>query len=227
MSKDDPSGECRLIIESTEMSSPPNKPSGDPTRPDKVHTGFFRRLGVLSRSFWVSIVGLLAFGGASVAILDTTDYYFTSQPFCASQCHVMEIPYKELQQSTHWTTPSGVRPTCADCHVSKRLTFAMMDHFIGTAELWVQLTTDFSDPETFEALRPAAADRVRFAMLENESEACRNCHVMEGIKRERKRGQRMHETAREENTTCIACHYNLVHKEVEPTKAFLEAIEGK
>jgi nitrate/TMAO reductase-like tetraheme cytochrome c subunit len=50
---------------------------------------------------------------------------------------------------------------------------------------------------------------------------------MEAIKPERKRGQRMHAVAIEEGTTCIVCHYNLVHKEVEPSKAFLEAIEGK
>lgn len=28
-----------------------------------------------------------------------------------------------------------------------------------------------------------------------------------------------------DGTTCIACHYNLVHKEVEPSAAFLKAIE--
>ena len=207
------------------MSTPSVEPSGDATRPGKVRVGLRRWLDVLFHHPWIAIVVLFAIGGTSVATLDTTDYYFTSQPFCAFQCHVMEIPYKELQQSKHWTTRSGVRPTCADCHVSKRLTFAMVDHFIGTAELFVQLTTDFSDPETFEALRPAAADRVRFAMLGNDSEACRSCHDEPAIKPARKRGQKMHALAREENTTCIVCHYNLVHKEVEPSKAFLAAIE--
>jgi nitrate/TMAO reductase-like tetraheme cytochrome c subunit len=50
---------------------------------------------------------------------------------------------------------------------------------------------------------------------------------MEAIKPARKRGQRMHAKALEENTTCIACHYILVHKEVEPSKAFLDAIDGE
>jgi len=36
----------------------------------------------------------------------------------------------------------------------------------------------------------------------------------------------MHTMALEEGTTCVACHYNLVHEEVEPSKVFLEAIEG-
>lgn len=209
------------------MSSPPTEPSGDATRPGNLRTGILRWLGVLRHHPWISIVVLLAVGGTSVATLDATDYYFTSDNFCAFQCHVMEIPYKELQQSKHWNTPSGVVPTCADCHVSKRLTFAMWDHFVGTGELFVWLTHDLSEPGAFEHLRPAAADRARFQMLENDSQTCRECHVMEAIKPERKRGQRMHAIAREENTTCIVCHYNLVHKEVEPSKAFLEAIEGK
>ncbi len=36
-----------------------------------------------------------------------------------------------------------------------------------------------------------------------------------------------HELAtRETGTTCIVCHDNLVHKEVEPSEAFLNAAEG-
>lgn len=209
------------------MSSPSTEPSGDATRLGKLRVGFRRWLDVFAHHPWILIVVLLAIGGTSVATLDTTDYYFTSQNFCAFTCHVMESPYKELQQSKHGTTPSGVIPTCADCHVAKRLTFAMWDHFIGTGELFVWLTYDFSEPEAFEALRPAAADRARFQMLANDSQTCRECHVMEAIKPVRKRGQRMHTRALEENTTCIVCHYNLVHKEVEPSEAFLEAIEAE
>ncbi len=204
------------------------KPSKKATVVGKTHTGVRHWLDVLSHHPWISIVAILAVGGTGVATIDATDYYYSSQNFCAFTCHVMEdTVYKELQQSKHWTTPSGVRPMCADCHVSKRLTFAMWDHFIGTGELFVWLTHDLSEPGAFEHLRPAAADRARFQMLENDSQTCRECHVMEAIKPERKRGQRMHAEAIEEGTTCIVCHYNLVHKEVEPSKAFLESIEGK
>jgi nitrate/TMAO reductase-like tetraheme cytochrome c subunit len=193
-----------------------------------VHTGFLRWLDAIRRHPWIFLVVVLAVGGTGVAAIDVTDYYFSSQNFCAFTCHGMESTvYKELQQSKHWTTPSGVRAKCSDCHVSGRLTFAMWDHFVGTGELFVWLTHDLSKPGAFEELRPAAADRVRFQMLENDSEKCRGCHVMEGIKPARKRGQRMHARAIDEGTTCIVCHYNLVHKEVEPSKAFVEATEGK
>ena len=101
----------------------------------------------------------------TVATVDVTDYYFSSDNFCAFSCHVMEnTVYKEMQQSKHWKTPSGVRPKCADCHVSGRLTFAMWDHFVGTGELFVWAANDFSNPEAFEVLRPAAAERSRSAV---------------------------------------------------------------
>ena len=75
----------------------------------------------------------------TVATVDVTDYYFSSDNFCAFSCHVMEnTVYKEMQQSKHWKTPSGVRPKCADCHVSGRLTFAMWDHFVGTGQRFFQ-----------------------------------------------------------------------------------------
>ena len=133
--------------------------------------------------------------------------------------------YKELKKSKHWKTPNGVREFCADSHVSGRLSFAMIDHFLGTGELFVWATHDLSKPGAFEQLRPAAADRARFQMIENDSERCRDCHVMEGIKPKRIRGQNQHTDAMERGITCIICHYNLVHKEVEPSEAFQNAIE--
>jgi nitrate/TMAO reductase-like tetraheme cytochrome c subunit len=134
--------------------------------------------------------------------------------------------YQELQQSKHWNTPTGVRATCADCHVDGRLTLAMIDHFLGTGELFVNLTNDFSKPGSFEKFRPAAADRERFKFMENDSARCRSCHVMEAIKPERVRGQNQHKEAVEKGITCILCHYNLVHKAVDPSEAFLNTIEA-
>jgi nitrate/TMAO reductase-like tetraheme cytochrome c subunit len=173
------------------------------------------------------LVTLLAIASSSIALVDGTDFYFSSDNFCAKACHIMESTvYQELQQSKHWNSPSGVRPLCADCHVSGRLSFAMVDHFVGTGELFVWLTHDLSTPESFEPLRPAAANRVRMEMLEDDSEKCRSCHLMEAIQPKKKRGRRMHANAIEEGTTCIVCHYNLVHKEVEPSEEFLDAIDA-
>ena len=162
-----------------------------------------------------SLVMIGAILVAGVPATDAVDLYFSSLRFCGDTCHVMRQMNKEYQESTHFKTPTGVRATCADCHVSRRITLAMWGHFLGMRELFVFLTNDFSKPETWARLRPEAADDVRMGMLANDSMTCRQCHVMEGIQPERRRGKRQHKKAVEEGTTCIACHYNLVHKEVD------------
>ncbi len=176
---------------------------------------------------WVFVVVLLVMGAFFVAVVDFTDYVFSHNTFCGNVCHVMESTvYEELQESSHWQTETGVRPTCADCHVDGRLTYAMMDHFVGTGELFTWLTNDFSKPGSFEKFRPESANRERFKFIDNDSKGCRSCHVMEAIKPSGVRGQREHEEAREKGVTCIVCHYNLVHKEVEPSEEFRNTIDA-
>ena len=172
---------------------------------------------------------LLALGvGAIIAVpsTDAVDHYFSTDRFCAETCHVMTATVaKEFQDSPHWNTATGVRPSCADCHVSEGLTMATWDHFVGTHELFAFAVRGIRTPEAFEEERAGAANRVRMKMLANDSKNCRSCHVMQAIQPERTRGQRQHAQALEDGTTCIACHYNLVHKEVEPSEEFLQAIE--
>jgi len=177
---------------------------------------------------WVFAIVLITVVSIGVVVMDFTDYIFSHNTFCGNVCHVMESTvYQELQKSKHWNTPTGVRPTCAHCHVSGRLTYAMMQHVVGTGELFVAMTNDFSMPGSFEKFRPAAAERARFQFFERDSTNCRGCHVMEAIKPSRIRGQNAHNDAMRDGTTnCIVCHYNLVHKEVEPSKAFLATIEA-
>lgn len=174
---------------------------------------------------WVFVLVIIAIGAIFTSMLDFTDYVFSRMTFCGNVCHVMESTvYQELKTSKHWNNPEGVRPTCARCHVSGRLTFAMVDHFLGTGELFVNFTNDFSKPGSFEKFRPDAANRERFKMLDNNSAGCRTCHVMEAIKPKRIRGKNAHKLAMKRNVPCIACHYNLVHKPVEPSEAFLNAV---
>ena len=206
------------------MTSPADN---DPKQPDK-RPMIARALDRVRRyPLLFIVVALVAGAFAGVPATDLTDQYFSSNAFCAGACHVMEATvYKEFQKSKHWTTATGVRPTCADCHISEGLTAAMWDHFLGTKELFALVVLGIDTPEAFEKKRAVLADRERFHMLANDSKHCRGCHVMEAIKPKRKRGQRQHAAALKDGTTCIACHYNLVHKEVAPSKAFLEATGG-
>jgi len=167
------------------------------------------------------IIGLAVGVLAGAPITDSVDRYFSSNEFCANTCHVMTATVaEELKGSKHWTTPTGVRPGCGDCHVSEGLAAAYWDHIVGTGELYAFVFEGVRTVESFEERRAAAADRVRFEMLANDSKNCRTCHVMEAIQPERIRGQRQHQEARDKGITCIVCHYNLVHKDVPPSEAF-------
>jgi cytochrome c-type protein NapC len=171
--------------------------------------------------------GLIVGFVIGIPTTDAVDQYFSSNAFCANSCHVMNATvYKELQKSAHWNTKVGVRPKCADCHLSRGLTAKMWEHTVGIIELVAFLFRGIRTVEAFEKERPRLADNERFRLLANDSANCRSCHVMEAIKPERRRGQRQHAEARKNGTTCIVCHYNLVHKEIEPSDAFLKAAEG-
>lgn len=176
----------------------------------------------------VAVAGLVVGGLVAVPVADGVDQYFSSDQFCANTCHVMTATVaQELYETKHWTTPTGVRATCRDCHVSEGLTAAMWDHMLGTKELFAFVFEGIRTPEDFEDVRFKAANRVRLQMLADDSKNCRSCHVMAAIQPERKRGQRQHKAAREEGITCIACHYNLVHKDVPPSDDFKEAISSQ
>ena len=180
----------------------------------------------LIRPTTLAAIGGLVIGGLlAVPVADGVDRYFSSNAFCANACHVMTATVaEEVKESVHWTTPTGVRPGCRDCHVSESLTAAMWDHVVGTGELIAFVFEGVRTVEAFETRRAAAADRVRFAMLADDSKHCRSCHVMEAIQPQRKRGRVQHQEAQEKGITCIVCHYNLVHKDVAPSKAFDDVI---
>jgi nitrate/TMAO reductase-like tetraheme cytochrome c subunit len=172
----------------------------------------------------IAVAAALATGALlGVPVAAKVDSHFSSDAFCAKGCHVMEgTVYQEFKQSTHGTSSKGVHPTCAQCHISRSLPVAMWEHFLGLSDLYAYVVQGIRTPADFETVRAAGAERVRLDMLDNDSEGCRGCHVMAEIKPEKKRGQRQHAEAIEKGTTCIACHYNLVHKEVEPSKRFLK-----
>lgn len=190
--------------------------------------GLFNKLFALIRRYPIMFV-MLAFliGLSGVPITDEIDRTFSSNAFCATTCHVMEgTVYKELQKSKHWTNSEGVQPKCADCHLSDKLVVAMWQHVKGTNDLISRLFRGIETPDDFETIRAKAANKVRLDMLANGSENCLSCHVMASINPQRKRGQKQHKDALKQKTPCIACHYNLVHKEVEPSEEFMKATEN-
>lgn len=187
----------------------------------------------LHRFFGSPLRGLLGLGAAAIVlglsfvVAEELNIRGNSTEFCIS-CHSMKTyVYEEFKQSKHYTNASGVRPECGQCHVAKRFWPAVYDHMMGTHDLISEHTNDWSTPEKFEEKRSKMAEKARLKMFNENSHTCRECHKMEAIAPTRKRGQRAHEDAiRKGRTNCIACHYNLVHKEAPLTEKFSQAIKG-
>lgn len=174
----------------------------------------------------LAVVGILGVLALSFVAAEEANIRLNTTEFCVS-CHSMSYVYEEFKQSKHYTNTSGVRPECGQCHVAKRFFPAMWDHVMGTHDLISELSNDWSTEEKFDAGRSRMAERARLKMLAEDSHTCRECHKMDAIAPTRLRGQRAHDDAvAKGRTNCIACHYNLVHKEAPLTPAFSQAIKG-
>ncbi len=180
--------------------------------------------GIFSRRFVVIAVTILVV----VAIVwwfayePVTRNLVASEAVC-SYCHVEQeyVPAARMSYSSaHPVEPEQGEQAavCADCHVP--------EGFLGSSFVYTHIlsATDlfghFRDRESERAgdWIPAAAARayrVRDRLFEYDSVTCRSCHIESEIKPKRKRGQKAHKNALENKETCIECHDNLVHRQVD------------
>ena len=169
------------------------------------------------------IAGLLLALGA-----EQMDHYTSTDAFCTS-CHAMQSYIADTEaykSSAHQTTASGVRPGCADCHIPKGLVTATYTHVVnGISDMWGEISLDYDDPDVWNAEKARLAYATRDWFRKNDSVTCRECHEESSIKPARQRGQQQHKETIESNMTCIDCHYNLVHDEIDPGESFLEPVE--
>jgi nitrate/TMAO reductase-like tetraheme cytochrome c subunit len=174
------------------------------------------------------IVGVI--GGLVLALgAEEMDRFTSTDAFCTS-CHATQTYIADSETyktSAHQTTTSGVRPGCADCHIPKGLVAATYTHVVnGISDIWGQISRDYDDPDVWNSEKARLAYAVRDWLVDNDSITCRECHEEASIKPARSRGQQQHKDARETGMTCIYCHYNLVHEEIDPRESFLEQAEA-
>jgi cytochrome c-type protein NapC len=156
------------------------------------------------------VAGILFWGGFNTAVEATN-----SVSFCIS-CHEMRnFVYEEYKQSAHYRNPSGVRATCADCHVPREWGAKMVRKVRATYnELPKKILGTISTREKFEARRLVLAEHVWNDMKASDSRECRNCHTRDAMaladQKPRARGQ--HEDALKTGETCIDCHQGIAHK---------------
>jgi cytochrome c-type protein NapC len=139
-----------------------------------------------------------------------------TMPFCVS-CHEHDQVYAEYKETIHYSNRSGVRATCADCHVPKEWGPKIVRKIIASGELYAKVVGTISTPEKFEANRARLAQKEWARMKANDSLACRNCHSTESMSpdKQNEKAKSRHAKGLAEGRTCIDCHYGIAHHEPE------------
>ena len=140
--------------------------------------------------------------------------YTNSMEFCIS-CHEMrDTVYEEYKTSIHFQNPSGVRATCADCHVPHPWVDKLFRKVYATNELYHKVVGSISTPEKFEAKRAHLARRVWATMEANDSQECRNCHSWEAMDfhNQQPEAAKQMQKAMQVGDTCIDCHKGIAHR---------------
>lgn len=192
------------------MSTSQNNNSSGPIR------RFWRTLFKPSPRF---AVGTLVLAGLIVGALgwqgfNTVVAYTNTVEFCTS-CHAMEAyVYPDYTKSTHYSNASGVRVTCADCHVPNAFIPKMIAKGRATVvEVPRHIRGRINTEEKFEAHKLELAERVWARMKANDSRECRDCHSWEAMSEAAQptRAWREHVQGRADGETCIDCHRGVAH----------------
>ena len=163
-----------------------------------------------------SLAVLLAGVGVGVLGMWGYDYVMkatSTDEFCTS-CHEMESgPFVLLQETTHFTNESGVRPGCADCHVPKEGWAKMWRKVQASREVWATITGKIDTPEKYLAHAPEMKAREIARLKANDSQECRNCHNVAAmdLEQQSRMARRMHSKMADSGKTCIDCHNGLAH----------------
>ena len=157
----------------------------------------------------VFVVGLIAAGLFNVGLARTN-----TMEFC-TDCHTMQIPYQELQETAHYKNASGVQATCADCHVPKPFIPKMIAKVIASKDVYHEIMGTIDTPEKYEALRWDMASRVWEKMKANDSRECRSCHDFASmdLTEQDRSARNKHGNAEDKGQTCIDCHKGVAHDE--------------
>jgi cytochrome c-type protein NapC len=172
-------------------------------------------------------IGLTIFfiGGIGFAALDGAMTYTNRMEFCVS-CHSMKTNYAEYKETLHFKNASGVRATCADCHVPKAFFSRAHSKLFALRDVLYEWLGTIDSEAKFEAKRWQMANRVWAKMRANDSRECRSCHDYSFMQYDQQgqRASRKHSRTDMRGKTCIDCHSGLVHEEpLEPAGSVHEA----
>lgn len=157
----------------------------------------------------VFIAGLVFAGIFNVGVSATNE-----MAFCTS-CHSMQIPYQEYKESLHYKNTSGVKATCADCHVPKEFGPKMVAKIMAYKDVLGEILGTIDTPEKYEEHRWGMANRVWDKMEATYSVTCISCHKFEDmdLSEQDRSARKKHGKAVDKDQSCIDCHKGIAHKE--------------
>ena len=179
------------------------------------------------KSKFKTLSNKLLFGASSVTVLVTiiacivlwTGFNWSmeasnTETFCIS-CHEMKNNvFEEYKTTIHYSNRTGIRASCADCHVPKELHHKIIRKIHASNELYHKLLGTIDTPEKYEAKRHQLAQHVWQGMKETNSRECRNCHDFEqmNVSKQNAAAAKQHALAPSQDKTCIDCHKGIAHK---------------
>ncbi|WP_299437147.1 NapC/NirT family cytochrome c [uncultured Rhodospira sp.] len=188
-------------------------PSDKPRR-----RGLFRWLWrnpfATTTSTTIFVLGLLVLIGGGYGGFTVFAKVTNSNEFCIS-CHEMEVgPYAEYKTSIHYANRTGMRVTCADCHVPRDFFPKLWAKIVASKDVYHHLLGTIDTPEKFEAHRLEMAERVWAKLEATQSRECRECHDFAAMDlfEQGRRAELKHPDAMMEGRHCIECHKGVVHE---------------
>ncbi|WP_213004041.1 NapC/NirT family cytochrome c [Parahaliea maris] len=173
--------------------------------------------GLLRPSAKYSVLALvgagLVLGVVGVLGFNATMHATNTEAFCTS-CHEMgSNPFPQLQETTHFSNPSGVHASCSDCHVPKEFVPKMIRKIQASREVWGHFTGVIDTPEKYAAHAPAMKAREVARLKANNSQECRNCHEVERMLEtsQTAKARKYHLSMESQGKTCIDCHAGIAH----------------
>ncbi len=167
----------------------------------------------MKKVIWLVLCGALL-GVVGLITFDGVIHATSTDEFCTS-CHEMDKPYQNLQYTAHYKNEFGMVAHCSDCHVPKEFIPKMVRKVEAAREVWGTITGIIDTPEKYAAHRDFMREREIKRMRNNDSQECRNCHIVEQMDFEHqdRSVRRYHRGMEQRGKTCIDCHQGLAHSD--------------
>jgi cytochrome c-type protein NapC len=191
--------------------------------------GTQRPSAVSSRTKYVIVLTLVFAAGVAFTAAFNIGLSATNEmEFCTS-CHSMKINLEEYKDTIHYKNPSGVRATCADCHVPNEFLPKIYAKIMAAKDVFHEIIGTIDTPEKYEAHRWDMATRVWAKMKSTNSRECRVCHDFSqmDLSEQSRSARNRHARADDEGDTCIDCHKGIAHTEPDEPETTEPTVERK